>query len=334
MSEMLLAEIAELEAKKGELQGQFASSTNIAERQSIIDELGLIEKKLTGLRTQQSEVASVGEEAATALFNEFDNITVDDMTFTLRELCLTEGHYQLLSQWLQIREAKKAEEHAAILTSYKSQIDALTDEVESLEFYRKRSIELDDKLADMEARRDAAADELQAAKDEAARLTADNESLRKQVEAKNNPGPTNLNANLAELAKQLQAAKPAITNKRWEDENRKTHYLAELVETGEAIRFGYLEAGKYREVNAEEADRFRSEKLAREAAEAAQEMANQALVEPEVPSYKGEDAEMAEHILDGKMDAEPVTRQEIESRFAALDARISRLEQSAQGRVA
>ena len=61
---------------------------------------------------------------------------------------------------------------------------------------------------------------------------------------------------------------PAITDLRWKDENRKTTYIATLVETGEEIEFGYLEKGKYREVTQAEADSFRAEQAAAQAEQA------------------------------------------------------------------
>lgn len=65
-----------------------------------------------------------------------------------------------------------------------------------------------------------------------------------------------------------QAAKPKITNKRWEDEIRQQFYLAELVEdcdagaAGTTIKFNRLNENLYRVVSAVEAERFRAEAAA------------------------------------------------------------------------
>lgn len=49
-----------------------------------------------------------------------------------------------------------------------------------------------------------------------------------------------------------------VSNVRWEDDFKKTHKLANLADTGEEIRYHYLEHGKYTEITAEEAEIIRA----------------------------------------------------------------------------
>lgn len=78
-----------------------------------------------------------------------------------------------------------------------------------------------------------------------------------------------LKAKKAEAAEAARkAALTKVTNIRWEDPNNRTFYLAELVldgpegKSGETIRIHYFNIGKYVEVTAEEANRFRTEAAA------------------------------------------------------------------------
>ena len=124
-----------------------------------------------------------------------DRTLLGEIELSLRDVCITEAHYQFLTGWLLDRERKTAEQHAAIVASYESQNVKLQEDLQELDVLRRRNIELSEKLADAEAKRDAAAIELDQANEEAKRLAQDNESLRKQLETKNQPSQTNLNTN-------------------------------------------------------------------------------------------------------------------------------------------
>lgn len=267
-----------------------------------------------------------GIEAQEQLYSLFDSIDVGGGTvLTLRELAANETAYQILSAFFQGYVGDQAQKHAAIESSYKSQNDKLLEDLQELESVRKRNADLDNKCADFEAKRDAAADELFQAQEEVKRLSADNESLRKQLEATAKPVQTNLNTNLAELAKQWAETKPAIYNKRWQDENRKTHYIATLAETGEEITIPWMELGKYKEVQAEEAETFRKEA---EQAAAENVVQDSPLVSyPTVPDFTFQEEEPA-YIVDEheivRSDDAPATLGELK----ALEARIALLEQS------
>ncbi|OMF38785.1 hypothetical protein BK133_00860 [Paenibacillus sp. FSL H8-0548] len=283
------------------------------------------EEEQAKLDTLKAQLAA--QTASEELFGEFENITIEDMTFTLRELCAGESQYQMLSTWLQMREGDRAQKQATIEASYKSQVEALADEVTELDKYRKQALEYSDKLADMELRRDAAAKELHNVKEENERLVADNAALRTQLESQSKPTSTNLNTNLAEIAKKLHDAKPAIYNKRWEDDLKRTSYLANLAENGEEISIKRLDIGQYRELSEDEASRFRAElehQRAVEAAKLAEEaIQNISLVIPTLPS-EGPGYELDEANEGVEMAERPVSRAEHE----ALAARVFQLEQS------
>lgn len=73
------------------------------------------------------------------------------------------------------------------------------------------------------------------------------------------------NKRAAEEEANWKASRIKVTNIRWEDSIRQINYLAELVEgpeAGNTITFNRLEKGKYLEVTADEASRFRAESMA------------------------------------------------------------------------
>lgn len=287
------------------------------------------QEKLAAKRNELAKIEGAATTAQNELYSQFDNITIGDITLTLREMCSNEQYYQVLSGWLQGYVGDMAQRHATIETSYKSQVEALEEQVVELDKYRKQSIELTDKLADMELRRDAAGNELRNAQEEVKRVTADNEALRKQLESTPKTA-TNINTNLADIAKQLHEAKPAIYNKRWEDDLRRTSYVANLV-SGEEITIPRLEIGRYREVTPEEADTFRAEEAARVAKAAEEDLANQALVTPpSLPSTEGH--ELDQENTSVGVAGETVTReefQELKREVYEVREKIARMEYKA-----
>lgn len=283
-------ELTELQANKQAIEQQLegwradlvrlkgAPFVNEGQVHGISEEIRLAEEKLERVNEEIEKLEGAGIKAQEELFSQFDKLQVGEEVLTLREMCVSEQHYQFLSAWMQQYVGDLAQTHATIDASHKSQIESLTAEVAESDEYRKQAMEYKEQLADMEMRRNAAAAELKSAltelaeaKEETKRLAHDNESLRKQLEAKAQPLHTNLNTNLAELAKELNAQKPAIYDVRWSDEFKKTHYLAKSAETGKDIwpPIPYLEIGKYRQLKEDEASRFREEYEAKQAAEAA-----------------------------------------------------------------
>lgn len=60
-----------------------------------------------------------------------------------------------------------------------------------------------------------------------------------------------------EARKRFLDSRIKIANVRWEDENNRKIKVAELADTGEELKFHYLEHGKFTEVSQEEADAIR-----------------------------------------------------------------------------
>src|SRR5690606_1628954 len=127
------------------------------------------------------------ETAQAELFDQFENIEVGGYSFSLRDLAKGPEQYQMISAFFQQHVGDLAQQHAVVVSSYKSQVEQLESETSELDNVRKLNYELSDKLADMELRRDAAADELQQALDENKRLQEDNNNLRQQIEASARP---------------------------------------------------------------------------------------------------------------------------------------------------
>lgn len=290
---------------------------------ALKSDLETVQARLAVLRSEKAAI-----EAQTELTNQFDDIEVAGLHFVLRDLVKGPDEYSIVSAYFQKYVGDMAQQHATVLGSYKSQLEQLEDEAKELDNVRKLNYELSDKLADMETRRDAAADELHNAQEEIKRLTADNTSLRAQLESQTQPVATNLNTNLAEIAQKLHDKKPAIYNKRWKINERglevRTHYTAELAETSETIDIPLLNIGQYRELSEDEASRFRAELENQKAAEAAklaeEAMANISLVIPklqETPSDEGH--ELDQENTGMGMAGETVSRAEFEELKKAVD---------------
>ena len=333
MREQLLAEIAELERQvEGYTDQLIQTDERTAKHDAIKTELDKTEAKLTAKREALADIDGAAQIAQEELFSQFDNIEVAGLPFSLRDLAKGADEYQIISAYFQKYVGDMAQQHAAVISSYKSQVERLEDEAQEFSSILKLNYDLRDKLADMELRRDAAADELLQANEENGRLAADNESLRKQLESTTKTPNTNFNTNFAEIAKKLHDAKPAIYDVRWEPViGPQTHKLANLAETDEEIRYHYFDEGKYRILKEEELLQFRKEKEAKEleaAAEAAklaeEDLANIALVIPPSFPSEAETNGLVEEHTGLEMAGQTVSRQE----FEALAARVALLEQS------
>lgn len=298
--ENLQNELTELQAREAALSAEWehinsTPNVDVSRFNEVNAQLNTVREEI---KEKMAEIAA--KEAQEQVSGQFENIVIEGTTLTLREMCASSVHYQILSGWIQQYVGNLVRTHETVLASHISENDRLQEELTEMDTIRRRNFDLDLKCNDLEAKRDAAVAELESAQDEMKRLNTDNESLRRQLEATSKPINTNVSADLAELAKKLHDAKPAIYNKRWEDANRKTHFLANRADTGEEIRFGYLEAGQYREVSPEEAERFRAEFEAAQQAEAAavveENHADSPLVDyPKPPALPSDGLEMDEH---------------------------------------
>lgn len=186
----------------------------------------------------------------------FDSIKIGDQTLSLRDLTIDEQSYQIASIWFKQQLGDLEQKHAAIVASYQGQIEKLNDDLTELDNTRKRCIDLEDKLADMETKRDAAADELFAAQEEAKRLATDNESLRKQLESSNKPSQTNITTDGKEELQKWLASRPAVYDVVDLPSGDRS---AKLLETDEEVIWKKMYRGKYRIASAEEVQRFRQE---------------------------------------------------------------------------
>lgn len=277
------------------------------------------------IRTKQTEIEQyeAGVAAQEEVSSQFSQLDFGDgQVLSLREACASEHYAQLLSIWIQSYVGDQAQKHAAIEKSYQSKIESLENRVKELDEYRKEVDRLTDINADLEMKRNAAADELEHMKLEVTRLTEDNESLRKQLETKSTNAAPQVDA--AELFRKIQAAKPGIYNKRWKDGLRQTHYLATLSATCEEIEIPFLEIGKYREESAEDALRFRQEEDERKAREDIERAAETAEAPPltEYSFLESEDDTVQTNSTHGEVATETVGRAE----FEALAARVAVLE--------
>ncbi|WP_339317936.1 hypothetical protein [Paenibacillus sp. FSL R10-2734] len=183
-------------------------------------------------------------------------------------------------------------------------------------------------INDAISKRDAAAKALDEANAEIARLNGHLEDLRKEIAV----GAVNATKvvevdvrsareKLDEERKKEEEAKPVIYNLRWEDDIKRTHYLAELAKTDETIRFKYLEKGRYRVVTSEEAPSFRAAYL-EEQERNHEDMAQHSSVEDEpvtVPAFRDEDTNSATSGVDQADTSGEVARPSVEKRLEALE---------------
>lgn len=232
-------------------------------------EVGTAEAKLADKLLELKILDQASNAALEQVTSQFDNITVDGISFRLDELVkndpeLPNIHLNFMQAWLQSFAAGLAEQLTAKATSdiqamklsYENEISDLQEKIAELEPLKDKNYELENLLADAESKRDAAANELAEAQQDIYQLRADIKELRDNVNKPVAPVQTNVSANLSELARKLNESKPAIYNVRYADTlGRKM--TAVLAKTGEPIEFGFLDKGLYREVSEAEAFQFR-----------------------------------------------------------------------------
>lgn len=159
-------------------------------------------------------------------------------------------------------QIKDLQERLAAETAAKDTAQAKADEAG--EANAKLVTELRDvrsELLDVESKRDAAVAQLEEAKAEIKQKESHIDDLRQQiavgaVQATKVIDVGDAMAAWKEQKKREEEAKPAIYDVEWVDDKRSMK-RAKLAATDEVITFNYLEAGKYREVSAEEAPQFR-----------------------------------------------------------------------------
>lgn len=351
MVDILSAEIADLSAKKSELQSQYAGSTNIQERQDIIDAINKIEKKLTELRTQQQTDEQQHEErmeqAQERINTAFDEVEYDGEKYPIRLFTKDETAAQVLRiHFTNIHLSQENENSKRVMelkASYEVDKEQLRDELkESRELVQALKEQLAQAVMekeDLEQKRDAAvrmADEAIKAK-EAAELFADEkqqhiDKLREEQAIGASAAArvvTNLDGNIGDLMKKWKEERPAIYDVQPTDHLRKVEFTAKLAETDETITDKYIYIQKYRVIDEAEAGRFRLEREAAKAAEQVVEPSTEvetdtSLVTPPplFPTQgQGNGDGLAEEA--SSVAGSTVSRQE----FEELSARVARLEQ-------
>lgn len=219
-------------------------------------ELDKAQSKLEAKRAELADIDAAGSAAQAELSAALDAIDLGGETVSLRHLAADEPSYQLIYIVMQERFTAQAQNHAQIVTALKSSYAADQAELQRL---REAHYQLIDRCADLESKHKAAADQLQEEKEEKDRLKVDNDNLRKQLADSGKPQETNMTVNAQAALAAWKNSRTPITNKRWKDEFKKTHYLAELASTGETIDIPYLSINLYREVSEAEAESFRAE---------------------------------------------------------------------------
>lgn len=312
------AKIAELEAQMSDLLQQLDVEQRLAENKQV----------------HEQRV----EESHAEIYSILDNLIVGDKS--IRELFLNltteeaEAAYQVVSAiWKKEISAIVEKELLARQEIEKQQIidkkekDDLQDKHNSIynEFteLRKQFSQTKFELEEANAKRDAAANQLQEANSEIKRLLSEVDDLRKEraVGAINAPkviDVTDAYENYLNEKAKAEAAKPAIYDITPLDAIGK-RFSAKLAATDEEITFGYLEKGKYREVTAEEAEVFRTDYEAKRAEE------DTTLVTGEEVSVGTPVLQFQESTVDGVVEGDfngEVAVKTVEERLQALELKV------------
>lgn len=302
------------------------------------NKLAAVNQSIQSIQEQTKEI----EETSEVLLTEIDAELANVNGVNIRELIAAladpnqdqnpEVVYQFVASYIKEKVVDVATTHTIIAQSYKLELDSLQNVVNDMskikaeyEGMHKENLELSDLLADATSKRNAAATELAEVKQDNERLREDNKVLRERIET--------LSSNVssyrgtAELAEQLKQKIKPIYNVRWEDDMKKTHYLAVLASSGEDIRIPHYAINSYRELEGEELARFLEEQEEIKLEQLAQEACNHTEVVAEVtpPSLPHPNAKVSSDSTNGEMvsEAETVTREE----FNKLVDRVTHLEQ-------
>lgn len=276
--EQVLSEIAALEEQvrlfTAEMENiNSAEVFNPAQYSAIKAELDTANSKLEAKKAELTTIEDAGQAAQEELMTFFDAIDVGGgVKVRARDLALDELSYQMLLIGIAKKFTDQAQQNAQIIaalkSSYESQIEELEDGMAEISALREENYRLADKAADLELKRDAAALVNEEKDAEIARLKADNDNLRKQMQTSTAPAETNLTFDAAAAREAFLASLPAVYNKREYDKN---NWVANLVDSDEEVVWMKIYSGKYREVTQAEADSFRAEQAAQPVEEAVEE---------------------------------------------------------------
>lgn len=243
---------------------QIADGVSVADKDRMEQEILTFEEQL---RTLEQSLPETPVEPAEPILSMVDGLPLE--SFTRNEdsailiRCEVEAILEMEKKWAEsrIRElGQRNFELQEIHRNNKIEKEAQTHEIGTL---RELIVKLDDQIVELEqtkARLTLERDEALKYRDNAAKQL---EELAQELELSRIEVNKSREAKVyteAERTTQAEEARQRLINSRikvynirWEDDNRKTHKLAELAETGETIRFNYLEHGKYTEITEDEA---------------------------------------------------------------------------------
>lgn len=287
MSEQLMAEIAALQERETYFTKQLediaaAEILDEVKYNAMKTELENVQAKLEAKLADQAAIEQAAQAATEEVMSSFDNIVIPGtgMAVSLTELANNEAPYdegrgrRFLSAYIQnlVAEAeiRRQSDLVAMKSTYEAENNSLREELaeanNKLEQSEVEKKALEDENyqykidnEDLRKRLDNSAEVIAEKDEEINRLAAELAALREQISKPAVPTQTNTNADLAAIAKEIEAAKIPIVNARWKDDIKRTTRIAELAKTGETIEFSWTEKGKYREVTAEEAEQFRQQ---------------------------------------------------------------------------
>lgn len=315
----------ELEQLKAELNAEMArgalkDSVKVETLQTKIYEIEELQQE----EERKRQYKQLVEESTSDIEYILDGLNFDGVT--MRALCTDEKSYQVLriavQQIMIDRDEARIKEITQIQAEHEEHERKLREEKEVLQRSYDELFETNAELRKVVANLRFEYDDLEMKRKAASKLI---ESLNQEIDelrAEKALGAaqavkvvqTNMNSNLGEIVQAFKNSRPAIINKVALD-GKRSRFSAELAETGEAIEFSYLEEGKYREVTAEEAERFRREAQAKREAEEAVKLVEGSLPVPMIPS---EDESTGDGVVETDASVE-VAGETVEERLAALE---------------
>ncbi|WP_199614678.1 hypothetical protein [Paenibacillus alkalitolerans] len=330
-------QIEKLREEIDEINGKETLSQDDIDRRNLL--MNQLSEKEWEIQQNQQHEERV-QQSVEAVVNTWDAVEIEGLP--LRSLFAGEAQYQLVSIWFKNQIADQADgfskqiqseqlESKRLRDELKEQegiISALKDESYQAKLERDQAIQY----------RDNAFAQLEEARAEVERLNDQVDDLRKEIAvgARNAYKVTNLQ-DTKELAAQIRASLIPVTLMEQADMLGK-QFRVILAETGEERAVPFLEKGKYRLVDAQEAaevaERFRQAQVELPASDSSEAVAEPVTfqVEPPQVEFGGVDGILGngeQETVGGEGTADtnagPVTREE----FEELAQRVARIEKHA-----
>lgn len=272
-----MSKIEELQQQISEVENELAQEGTSPQRREELS--NMLSRPETGLRAQlklhmeQAKVEEAAEQRieesrqkVTMALEDVDGIPLEALTenesaatmIRLKVESIVESITQSANEEI-ARLNRELQESRRLNEQYQADNQGLLEQAEKdagiIDKYAKELHDLKFELKDLDDKRQAAVDKAEELESKCQTLEGEIQRLKeghaKSVEERK--------AEAEEARRRWEESRPKIYNVRWEDELKKTHYLAERAEDGETIRFGRLELGKYNVMQEEEAARFRAE---------------------------------------------------------------------------